>query len=233
MTTELSSAKYLPAELQEGYVAQESDIQATVLGHAIADPSQSFRPARKTPTGFVTFIACFLTLAGVLGVIGGAFGAIGQTVVANIDTAQISNSMSSKGQEAVVYRRAIETLKKFSLVVYLHNGICVLVGLGFIASCFLLMKRHPDASSFAATACMAAIFYNCLTVVVTWVTMPSFEGMSGIPDGAATMALAIAVGFSAFIALMKIGFYGFLIAYLSKPSIKAIYEPNVPEASVA
>ena len=71
MTTELSSAKYLPAELRESisFDAQEGDVSVTVTGQPIADPSQAFespghqQPVRKASTGFVMFLACFLALA--------------------------------------------------------------------------------------------------------------------------------------------------------------------------
>jgi hypothetical protein len=236
MATELSSTKYLPAELREsiGLDVQEGDIAVTATDQPIADPSQAFaspsyQPSvRKPSTGFVTFLACFLALAGVLGILGGAFGAVGQAAISNSDSSQITQALSRGGnrQEAEIYRRTMENQKKFSLVMYLHNGICVLVGLGFVASSIVLFTRKTEANSFAATAFCAAIFYNCMTVAVTWATMPSLKGISGMPEGAATAAFAVGVGFVAIMALVKIGFYGIAIAYLSRPNVKAIFNPQ-------
>ena len=228
MTTELSSAKYLPAELTEGFYndAQESD----VTGQSIADPSQAYassgyqQPTRKASTGLVTFFACFLALAGIIGIFSGVFGAIGQAAITSVDSSQISSQGTH--QQAEIIRRTLENQKKFSIVVYLHSGIRVLVGLGFVASCIVLFTRRRDADSFATTAFTAAIFYNIMTIAVTWATMPSLEGLPGIPEGTATMASAIGIGFMAIGILFKIGFYGFAIAYFSRPSVKAIFNPE-------
>ncbi|QEG20915.1 hypothetical protein [Mariniblastus fucicola] len=233
MTTELSSAKYLPAEYNEPEVPVASE--ASLNSQASYSPGNPYtaQTQRQSSTTMLTVIACLLGLFGVVGIMGGAFGALGQVTISNLDASQISAGM---GEQAEVYRRSIETTKQFSTVIYLHNGICALVGLGFIVSCAMLLTRREDANSFASTICIAAIFYNCLTVVVTWVTLPSFEGIRGMPEGAATMATGFAVGFAVIGALIKLGVYGFIISYLSKPGIKAIFEkPETiePEATVA
>lgn len=245
MTTELSSAKYFNPELTAslGLNDPEGNSQVPVTGHSIADPSKPVNayatpghvPAQKASPMFVTVIACFLALAGIVGVLGGAFGAVGQAAIASMDTSQMAQAMGGSGQaqQFETYSRTVATLKNFSLVIYLHNGICALVGAGFLASCFFLLTHRPEANSFASTACFAAIFYNCLTVVVTWVTFPSLEGMSGMPDGAAAMAMTIAIGVTAFVAMFKICCYGFMIFYLSKPNVKAVFQPVVPEAAIA
>ena len=246
MNTELSSAKYFSAELAEGLgINGQQDGSETV-----ADPTRAFtasagvasdayassRPARRRSTGMVTFFAIFLGLAGVLGVFGGAIGAIGQTVIVSTDVESLTLPNSGHGHEAVIHQRTTEKLKQLSTVIYLHYGICVLVGLGFIASCFVLFTGKVEANSFASTACIAAIFYNCLTFVVTYITMPSLEGLSGLPEGFASTAFAAAIGVTGFFIFLKICFYLFMVFYFSRPSIKAIYAPaetELPEAAIA
>lgn len=231
MTTELSSAKYLPAELTE-------TLDYSTATGGVADPSkplgggyQPHRPTRKPSPGMISVIAVFLAIAGFIGILGGAFGALGQLGIDNMDTAKMTSAYRGQGHQAETYRRTIENRKRFSLVGYMHNGICVLVGFGFLASCFLLKANRPDANSFASTACIAAIFYNLLTIVVTWLTMPSLQGISGLSDEAASFAFVFAIGFTAVLTLMKIGLYTGIIAYMSSAGVKAAYQPQVEAAA--
>lgn len=247
MNTELSSAKYFSAELAEGLGINSVEDGS----HIIADPTEAFatstestvdayaspgpsRPVRRASTGLVTFFAIFLGLAGVLGVFSSAMGALGHTAVVSADNSAFA--IPNGGHEAEIYRRTIEKSKQLSTVIYLHHGICLLVGLGFIASCFVLLAGKVEANSFASTACIAAIFYNCLTFVVTFISMPSFEGLSGLPEGFASTAFAAAIGVTGFFIFLKICFYVFMVVYFSKPSIKAIYAPaeaELPEVALA
>jgi len=252
MSTELSSAKYLPPELTENVdvVVGNSEVEVAIAGHQIADPSQPLqaspapnyaevvtaaRRPTQTPT-LVSAIMIFLAIAGVIGVISSLFGVMGQLAVSSIDVHEMTSAMQGNSQQAEIMRRTIATQQQFSLVVFLHNGICFLVGIGFLASCVLLNKKRIDANSFASTACFAAIFYNILTLVVTWVMMPSLKGIPDLPEDAMAVGVAIAMGIAVVFTAIKLGFYGLIIAYLSSASVKAVYAPadqTLPNATVA
>ena len=229
MTTELSSAKYFSTTYANpsSPAAQAGDESGGQVSGAYYAP----RPVTKAPTATINLIVGFLALAGIFGVMGGVFGAIGQANIDGMTATQAAATIKSKGYQNEIYRRTLENRKKLSLVSYMHSGICVLVGFGFLASCFLLMTNSTGANSFTSTACIIAIFYNLMTLVVTWLMLPSFEGVRGLPDGAGNMALFIAVGFAAVITLFKLGIYGTIIAVMSSKSVKAVYEPQAQTAT--
>lgn len=204
MTTDLSSVKYMP-------------VQPT--GYPV-------RPPRKASSGGISLIVGFLALAGIIGTLGGAFGIVGQLGIDNMKTSQITASYKGTGHHAEVYRRTIEKRKKFSIVAHMHSGICILVGLGFLASCLMLTTSSRGANSFASTACFAAIFYNVLTIVLAWLMLPSFENIRGFPEEAASVALLVAIGITVLIGVVKMAIYGVIIAYMSSSGVKAIYEPQ-------
>lgn len=229
MTTELSSAKYLsPEYLQEPGVDGNTappvatEANSTIYSQETPTNAPALRQKPRLTTGLI-IVALLLGLFGFSGVVGGSFGALGQVAITNADPATLSKLQTRSGKDTVVYKRTIENLKQFSTVVYFHYGLCFLVGLGFLASSVMLLARKADANSFASTVCLAAIMYNCLTMVVTWLTMPSFKGLKGVPEGAAEFAFYAAIGATAVFVVIKIGIYLGLVAFFSKERVKAVY----------
>ena len=234
MTTELSTAKYLAPDvgqvpLTEGPAPAPAPVpvatEADTPLYAPVAPESAPQPVRQRPTWTVglTIIAALLGLFGFTGAVGGAFGAIGQYGITNTDPATIAKFQKQTASQAIVYQRTIAKRKQFSTVIYFHNGMCFLVGLGFLLSAAMLFARKTEANSVASTVCLAAIMYNCLTFVVTWLTLPSFKGLPNMPEGAAQMAIGVAIAFTGVIVLFKIAMYLGFVYYFSRPRIKAVF----------
>lgn len=241
MSTELSSAKYLSPELVQPAV-ETAPIAATAAAEGAPDYSPApfaaptayaAQPSGAKWTVMLSVITMLLGLAGFFGVLGGSFGALGHLALTNNDSIQQAAFKGHQGEEAIIMQRTLAKREQFSTVILLHNGVCVLIGLGFLASCVLLALRKTDANSFASTMCFAAIFYNGLTLVVAYLLLPSFENLPNMPDGAAGIAWSVAIGATAMVTLFKIGTYVFMMNYLSKSKIKALFAPKTASPHLA
>lgn len=225
MSTELKSAQYLPAEYAEDLktITQEAQPEQSVATESVSQPE--FHRTAKRRDGVLSFITWTLAIFGGAGVVGGALALAGYAMSSQNRDEVIRMYERQPLAEQEILRRTFAAQEKYEAVIYFNMALRILVGVGFIFSCIFLYTYRANASSFAALCCVAAIFYNISTIVMTWLTMPSFEGIGDLPPEVGAFAGAIGIGVVAIFAFIKIGLYAFFAAYLSKQNIKAIFEP--------
>ena len=216
--TELQSAKYLTeAYFEEAYAS---------LGLPSHDESTStdMVAAGLTPAPqWTTFLSCIVFLCGFLGgvgVVGGSTAFLGF----GADNAEIlRQAYAQSPAHARMMQSMIDAQLDNKPVILFNIGLQLLVGFGFIATCILLFLRHPSAYSLAVTVFTFAIFYNVTNIVVTWLVMPS--EIPGVSSSAATVAKQVALGSVALAVLVKSCVYAWVMSYLSRPNIKALFAP--------
>lgn len=236
MSTELKSAQFLSAQFQQDLqdaVAGPPEPQSTVTESS--SPPAFHRPPRRQD-GVVSFITWTLAIFGGFGACGGAWS-LYSYATSPPELEQVQNAFAGNPElekafaghpgfqmQQEILNRTIAAREKCSPVVYFNMVLRVLVGIGFIASCVCLLTYRRGACSLAALCCVAAIIYNISSVVLTYLMMPSLDGIAGMPPRAGFFAVLIGVGVTAAVSLFKSGFYLFFALYLSKPNIKAMYD---------